>query len=173
MTSFQAFFRHRNLITTFSVLLVSSFCLLGSQNAHAQVYAKKNTIYLELGGNAALYSFNYDRLLANNISARAGIGIFSIEDDLGISVDITAVPVTVNYIVGKDRNNFELGLGILYVSGNLDIGTVSSSGVLGTAVLGYRHQKPEGGVFYKASVTPIFGQGEFLFWVGAGIGYTL
>ncbi len=165
--------RRFNFSTVFSALLISSFCLLGAQDAHAQIYAKKNTIYLELGGNAALYSFNYDRLLANNISARAGIGIFSIEDDLGISVDITAVPVTVNYIVGKDRNNFELGLGILYVSGNLDIGTVSSKGVLGTAVLGYRHQKPEGGIFYNAGITPIFGQGAFLFWVGAGIGYTL
>lgn len=133
---------------------------------------KKNTVFLELGGNAALYSINYDRLLLKDVSARAGIATYTLDNDLGISVRITAIPVTANYLLGNGDNKVEVGLGLLLLSGKLDLGTISDSGVLGTAVLGYRRQKEEGGIMFKAGMTPIFGGGEFLFWVGASIGYT-
>ncbi len=34
----------------------------------------KNSLYLELGGNALIYSLNYDRILGDVVSLRAGIG---------------------------------------------------------------------------------------------------
>lgn len=140
--------------------------------AQDYIIPKKNTVFLELGGNAALYSINYDRLLLKDVSARVGFATYSLEDDLGISVRITAIPVTANYLLGEGANKVEVGLGMLILNGKLDLGTISDSGVLGTAVLGYRRQKEEGGIMFKAGITPIFGQGEFLFWVGASVGYT-
>ncbi len=158
--------------TIFLMVLVLTCLVRVDALAQEEAGTKKNTVYAELGGNAALYSINYDRLLLKDVSVRAGIGVFTLEDDLGLAVSITAIPVTGSYLLGNGPNKAEVGLGILIVSGKLDLGTISDSGVLGTGILGYRHQKEAGGIMFKAAITPIFGHGEFLFWVGAGVGYT-
>lgn len=152
--------------------------LMGSAStafAQGKVTGKANSLFFELGGNGLVYSINYDRLLTDHLSVRGGIGIFSIDDSFGEGVDVTSIPLLVNYLVGNGNNHLELGIGVLILTGSIDIGSFSDtdSGAIGTGVLGYRHQKQDGGLFFKAGITPLVGFGEFQFWVGASVGYTL
>jgi hypothetical protein len=49
----------------------------------------------------------------------------------------------------------------------------SDSGVVGTAIAGYRYVRPGGGFTFRAAFTPLFGEGGFQPWAGVAIGYSL
>jgi hypothetical protein len=138
----------------------------------------KNSLYLELGGNALVYSINYDRILSNAFSVRGGIGYYSLEDDLeggDNSVSLAAFPLTLNYLLGSGSSRLELGAGLVILTGSADLGGVSTSNasVIGTATFAYRYQKPMGGIFFKAGFTPFISGGSFIPWFGLSVGYTL
>ena len=48
----------------------------------------------------------------------------------------------------------------------------STSGVVGTAIAGYRYVRPGGGFTFRAAFTPLFGEGGFLPWAGVAFGYS-
>ena len=88
------------------------------------------------------------------------------------------VPLELNYLLGKDeRHYFELGAGATVVS----VTNKSSSGsfeddkfssTFGHIYLGYRFQPKEGGVIFRAGITPVFGKGYFIpYWAGISVGY--
>ena len=147
-------------------------------------FAQNNTIYLELLGNGLLYSLNYDRMVTDNISVRAGYGgltVTSTPDDptTGYTEDIkiTMIPVLANYLRGEGKHKLEIGGGIVLVSldytGNVaDVDfSLGADGAIPTANLGYRYQKPEGGFFFKASLCPFFAE-TMVTSVGLGLGYS-
>lgn len=127
----------------------------------------KNSLYLEVGGSGLIYSINYDRVIQDRFSVRAGAAVYG---DSGFFV-----PVLGNYLLGKGNSRLELGLGIAAFS--ITFGFFDSeeevSRILGTASFAYRYQKPGGGIFGKAGFTPLFNGSGVLPWFGASIGYTL
>ena len=161
-----------------SAFILGSLIFLSTAS---QVYGQdgqiqpKNSLYLELGGNALVYSINYDRVLTDDFSARIGIGFYSFEDDFGDSASLAGIPITAHYLLGNGNSRLELGGGILVVTGKADVGSVETKdgAVLGTGVFAYRFQKQEGGLFFKAGFTPVIHSGSFLPWFGISIGYTL
>ncbi len=167
----------------FVLLFAGLFVWLGCTNVlYAQTddamtdkLQTKNSLYLELGGNALVYSINYDRVLTDAFSARIGIGFYSLDDDFGDTASLTGIPITAHYLLGKGNSRLELGAGLVVLTGKADLGGVSTSDatVLGTGVFAYRFQKPDGGVFFKAGFTPLFQGGTFIPWFGISIGYTL
>ena len=81
--------------------------------AHRNI--KKNSVYVELLGNAGLFSLNYDRVFLRifddrlSISGRIGGGVQIVQHDSLISYRI---PFEINAFLGKTSNNhFEVGLG--------------------------------------------------------------
>ena len=154
-------------------------------------FAQNNTIYLELLGNGLLYSLNYDRMVTDKISVRAGYGgltvsqfvtdenaapgTFSITNE---DVKITMIPLIVNYLRGGGNHKLEIGGGVVLVSVDWS-GTVEelgsfklgADGALPTGNLGYRYQKSEGGFFFKASLCPFFAE-TMVTSVGLGFGYS-
>jgi len=107
-----------------------------------------------------------------------------------------AVPIEFSYLKGKQNNFFELGLGISgyydHYSFNNPSLTVRENQVRELALMavlriGYRHQKSDGGLFYKVGFTPLAGvvidlDSKFNFntaekfaypLIGAAIGWTL
>ena len=157
------------------VLLLLCVCFSFINVACAQTAAK--AAYAEIGG-PGLASVNFDTRFAkkeDGFGGRIGIGGFSIGDGVGDHVGIVTVPVGLNYLVGKDHKNyFELGAGFTYVSAKATAKTSSKNfhSSFGNATLGYRLAPARGGFFFKAEITPVFGDGFFIpYFAGLGFGY--
>lgn len=131
------------------------------------------SIYLEIGGNALIYSINYDRLLSNNFGLRAGAMAFALSDGSG-SAAAVATPVLANYFIGDGNGRFELGAGIVFASGGIGGGDVgfAGSGVGVTSTIGYRLQPVSGGFLFRIGFTPIYFSRKFIPMGGLSLGYT-
>lgn len=132
----------------------------------------KNTVYAELLGNGGLYSVNYDRLVARNISIRAGISYwgFTYGDTPSskLSTYSTTIPLSASYLFNfaGTPSNIELGIGstilIATISAegidNVSGGKVSFSttgySMIGVPIIGYRLQPQLGGFNFRAIITP-------------------
>ena len=118
-------------------------------NARSQSIDKaKNIISLDFGlvifsgAAAAGIGINYERMINDYISIRAGINIGIIAASDG-SIGI-GLPVTVNYMT-RAKNKFELGLG---GGPRLDLYDYNIK-LLPALKLGYRYQPDEKGMFYR------------------------
>jgi hypothetical protein len=141
----------------------------------------KNALFIELGGNAGMYSLNYDRILINKPGFRTSVrGGFSL---MPFTTDAVADLIFVaehNFLIGKEKHFIETGPGITYVrSYALDTKKHISSQWLGALRLGYRFQERlDEGLFFRAGLTPYLVQtnesdqpeGIFQFWFGVGAG---
>jgi hypothetical protein len=183
----------------FKQTLLTLLMVLGAFiEGNAQVVKKsmqKNTFFLELGGNGFFYSLNYDRILLDHtawkISARTGAmympGIFEANRHM------IGLPMEISYLRGRNNHHLELGLGFTPIydtylrtdyDGRQYVG--QDLVLIGVARVGYRYQKREGGMFYRAGFTPLHGTiHDFVYRerrrdnnftypsVGFAIGYTL
>lgn len=135
---------------------------------------KKNSVYVEfLGSSPYLYNLSYDRILLSEgktiLSAALGIqNFFHIQEDNPLNSRFSMTP-QVNLLFGA-KHYLEVGIGAHFLS---------LQDVAIPFRLGYRFQKDEGGLFFKAALTPLFlpepgffGK-QFLPWAGLSIGYTL
>jgi len=142
------------------VILLSS-----CYESHAQ---KQQSLYGELLGNGFFISANYDiDLTENKWGARVGLGA-------GVDGAFT-VPVIVRKLIGKNGNYFEVGGGVTFLSnvnslaGNDDL----DASIAGTLSLQYRRQPVDGGLTWKAGLTPLFTKDLFIpLFPGVSVGYS-
>ncbi len=161
----------------------------------AQAPPAPNSLYAELWGNGLIYSLNYDRLFSNAIGARVGVSYTAPE-----MVSLTTFPVMGYYLIGlgSGGSKLELGLGLTLILQPENQATsfigqphdkIRGNSVLGTATLGYRYQRADGGFIFRIGYTPFFGifSGEkefvpyvptqyednfrFMNWAGISFGY--
>ncbi len=163
---------------------------VGVPTSRPQATQTQNAIFIELGGNAVLYSLNYDRLLGQDYGFRVGFGYLGVSsgsqnnDGTSASASLLIIPATLNYFLASHSDGkvgsskFELGAGIVLVdlSANVSGGGIgnafSKSGFGGTATIGYRYQPYDGGVLFRIAFTPVFGSVGFLPWAGISFGFT-
>lgn len=158
--------------TLFASLCFLTACCLPARQAHAQA---AKSVYVELGG-PGLASFNFDTRFSNaedGLGGRIGVGGFKVED-----AGAVFFPLAVNYLVGKDqRHYFEIGAGGTIVSVDADDAVDEEddgtfSGSFGHLHFGYRLQPADGGFTFRAGVTPIFGNGNFIpYYFSLSFGY--
>jgi hypothetical protein len=141
-----------------------------------------NAVYLELGGNALLYSLNYERLLPSDVALRAGFGYMSISAaGGGASANVTSVgiPLTFSYLgLGGGAAKFELGAGALFQrfsgAASTGFGDEIEAGTfvpLATFIAGLRIAPPGGGFNFKLAFTPMWHPDvDFFPWGGLGFG---
>lgn len=135
---------------------------------------KKNQIYVEVGGNSAIISLNYERVLP--LGQKTGLG-FRIGAGTAGSVesDTTKIAITglaeINFLYGKSKNYFEAGLG--YTFGfNEPLNWCSIR-------IGYRYQAKKGFLFriapmYIYNFEELNGNDDVFkgIWLGASFGYS-
>lgn len=156
--------------TPASLLLSSLICLLLCSN---ELLAQKepvpvqarNAVYLELGGNAAIYSLNYDRIIYEKgiFKAAARAGICAIPYNIANkNYGGYLMPFEIVGLLGKSKHHLEMGPGITpyWIPFSPAHGSdgESDSYALDSHMsfrLGYRYQKPEGGFFFRIAYTPI------------------
>ena len=147
-----------------------------AQAAAASPRVANNTFFVELGGNAFLYSLNYERFFTPRIGVRVG-GMYlrGEADDDAFSAALGLFPVTATYLLGQGNGHFETGAGIGFATAGVSDSEIGDdwegSTVYGTATFGYRHQKPEGGVIFRAGFTPILVSGNLIPMAGISVGY--
>ena len=129
-------------------------------------------IYFLIGGSAPLLSINYDRRFEKKVNGAGfavGLGFFG---ESGVS--IFSVPVSLNYLFGRNSHFFEIAGGATFVSGTVtdffDNGSSSGSGFIFHLNAGYRYQPTRGGFFFRGGISPLFSGGEYAtsFYIGFG-----
>lgn len=127
---------------------------------------------MELLGNGLIASANFDMRFSkktDGLGARVGIGYVGGGD---AEASILTIPIMLNHLLGKDGNYFEVGAGIVYISGEADFSDFQDSAVAGTLSFMYRKQPIDGGFMWKIGLTPIIASGVFIpYWGGVAIGY--
>ena len=162
-----------------ALLVVTLVAAAGAHPAHvfaqdtATTTAARNSVFLEIGGNALLYSINYDRKISEHISLRTGVaGI----PRISVISPTLSSPNMINYTIGRGDERLEIGIGFTAAITRTYVGekddTVTRAGVAPTAALGYRYQPVEDGWFIRGSFTPVFSGEGPLAWVGFSIGQT-
>ena len=154
--------------------IVFGLLVLASLPALAQ---QKNAAFFEIGGSAVIASVNYERRLGERVFGRAGLMV--VEGETEEDTESTAViPLTVSWISHPQLNHhLELGGGVTVVTGDSqDLFETADddkkhNGAFGTAIIGYRYQKPGRGFQFRAALTPLIASGEFQLWPGFSFGY--
>tara|TARA_Y100000816_G_C26071860_1_gene563878 strand:- start:759 stop:1307 length:549 start_codon:yes stop_codon:yes gene_type:complete len=161
--------------------------------------AQTNNIYAEFLGVGLLGSLNYERMVRDNIFARVSYGGFSIEStneewdyydgytEVTTKTSINPLSLGAHYLRGN-KWKLEAGAGISYwmisFEGSADLGgdvgglSVSADGgfLMFYTSFGFRYQNPEGGLNFKAGVSPILasvdGESATLPWPHLSLGYS-
>lgn len=147
------------------VVVMVLLCTVSGVRAQQIGGSPRNALYLEMLGNAGLFSVNYDRRVAGQGIVRAGLAAWTSEDFWSDDAEtrIRSGLVMVGTTRGQHRNRFELGVGLLAGrKTDVYIGQTSNttSFVTLTGTLGYRRQ-PEGrGFLFRAGITPFYGFGN-------------
>jgi hypothetical protein len=163
------------------------------KNVKENKYVKN--AYLELLGNAGLYSFNFDMRTEKGIrdkwGFRIGFGVlkFSAKDSANIeNIKLSAVgiPFGLNYLIGKKENFLELGIGATYFNikykgqeltstqlENYEIKLFGEnlSTMIGTFNIGFKHVPFKNGFMYKIALTPLLISNQVIPFLGFGFGY--
>ena len=150
----------------FSIIVAMAIAF--SSNAQSPL----KVVYAELFGPGVIPTANFDiRFSSNNngFGARVGVGGLVIG-----GTGLISIPIGVNYIISKDQKNyFEAGAGYTYLSSGVNY-MDKWEGSVGNLTFGYRYAPIGGGFFFKAQITPLFGDGMFLpFFGGIGLGYKI
>ncbi len=128
-------------------------------------------VYFMIGGSGPLLSVNYDRRFqrkVNGFGFAAGVGFYGVS-----GVSIFSVPVSINYLIGRNSHFMEIAAGTTFISATaIDFfnGNNSGSGFIHHINAGYRYQPTRGGFFFRGGVSPLFYQGEYAtsYYVGFG-----
>ena len=151
-----------------------------SQEKEKKSEIKRQSIFLELGGQGLFYSINYDRLfhVEKKVKSSVSCGLFLLPKSKLLKVDyMFSIPISYNFLFGKKNNKLELGIGLTpvfsrsiatsppssyglfddpYSMPHNEMFTVYYLAIAVTPKIGYRFQKAEGGFFFKTTLAPFY-----------------
>lgn len=143
--------------------------------------ARAQNVFVELGGQGLLITANYDSRFGkrrDGLGGRVGIGYIAADNDHSA----TTIPLSLNYLLGKNNKFFEIGLGTTFIASKSngsyffedDNSQVEkNSHVIGTMSFTYRVQPVDSGFSFRAGITPIFDGAFFMpYFGGISLGYT-
>jgi hypothetical protein len=159
------------------IFLLTGILLLGFR-VQAQETVRAQNVFVEIAGQGLLFSANYDTRFGNRrdgLGGRAGVGYIAAD-----GASLATFPLSLNYLLGKGKNFFEIGLGATFASAksdgfwfNDDDEEVSGSGTIGTMSFAYRLQPVDSGFSFRGGFTPIFTKDFFIpYYFGLSLGYT-
>jgi len=150
----------------FVLFLIVAISLRGTAQTETGKFTAKQAVYLEVGGNAGRYAFNYGRIFHEKgklkLNASAGFSMFHHRLNAKTTW-LPVVPVEISAFYGKSNHHLELGMGVTsYLTRSLGFDSetfqTTDKVVFDAAIplrIGYRYQKPEGGFFFRVGYTPI------------------
>lgn len=156
--------------------IIMLFIFSGINHSYAQHPAKKNSIYVELGGNALFTSINYERQLLKmpRLGFHVGAGIY------GVSPSYLTLPFGLNYLIElkKARSFIDIGFGATYTKTDVELYAIvehRNPDYKNTDYwnyipsLGYRRLTKKN-VLYRFSITPVINHNGTFPFLGFSIG---
>jgi len=161
----------------FLLLFAVGIITFNSVQAQVAERTKSQGVFVEVLGNGLIYSVNYDTRFSqrfDGFGGRAGIGYIAIE-----GTRLTTMPFLVNYLFGKEKHFFEIGVGTTFLAASDNSATIGpvgdrerDSAFIGTMSLGYRLEPTDGGFTFRAGITPFFDSSIFWpLWPQVSFGY--
>ncbi|MDD2982586.1 MAG: hypothetical protein PHQ74_04280 [Crocinitomicaceae bacterium] len=144
-------------VLVISSLLIFSFTTLFGQAKSRPDDIEKNTIYAEAFGQGFAWSLNYDRIFNTDKtfmnSVTAGFVFVPDVVEFGDGTYL-GIPVSYNWILGKKSHHLELGVGLtaMYVNSYASYNDQFLY-LYASPKISYRFQRPQGGLFFRASAT--------------------
>ncbi len=183
-TNFETMSRKTRLFL-FSMLCFVMLCCMniqvqGQPRKFARPFESRNTIYLGIDAYGAYPSINYDRIFFDRgrVKYSFGLGFALWQTPKYGEVDwATHVPVQLNAIFGSKNHHPEIGIGFTYRYMNTTPESKYEKHLFPLRV-GYRYQKPDGGLFLRADFLAVYRPNaaftpSVIPSFGFGIGYTL
>lgn len=141
-------------------ILILAFSLQSfAQQKSTNFPIERNTIYAEAFGQGFCYSLNYDRLfnvdkkVFNSFTVGMTYAPKKLEFGDG---SYFGIPVSYNWLFGEKSHHLELGVGFTGMLVNSRYNNNSSTFYTYlTPKIGYRFQRPQGGLFLKVTATPM------------------
>ena len=136
------------------VILLLALTNSGLSQEKDFTFSCRNAIYLNFTTRGALYSINYDRIFyeTDKIAYSYRLGFSVLED-------VIAAPAGINLFVRKGNFHPELSLTLMpYVDkykSFMSDNDLSDKYLYVIPGIGYRYQKPNGGFFAKALISPM------------------
>lgn len=156
------------------ILLLAFFLIVHIDlfaQGEAETFTAKNAVFISVGGSA-LYAVNYDRIFYQKeklkLSGSMGFSMLRRKTENPVLSAINwspYIPVEFSAFWGKSNHHLEIGTGVTVFSlpdFQLDEENLimTQEGVKWDASvimrIGYRYQKPEGGLFFRVGYTPGF-----------------
>ncbi|MBL0097571.1 MAG: hypothetical protein IPP46_14580 [Bacteroidetes bacterium] len=141
----------------------------------------RHTFHAEIFGHGLLYSVNYDFRFHRHAALHVGFSHWGFNSAFFGELRMTAFPVTIIYLSGKDDHHLEIGAGIMpakltfvnsgifsLFSGN-EVVKKRSDALIGIGSIGYRYQPMDGGLMLRVAITPFYNN-KFVFYAGASAG---
>lgn len=132
-----------------------------------------SNLFLELGGNAGLFSLNYDRRFSNKnngFGGRIGGGFAYVSGHI-FGNFIFTVPVAINYLTGSGPHHLEAGAGVTFGTEGFGHDYMSErKRVFFVPNLGYRYQPMTKRFTFRAVASPMFASGISNFSGGISFG---
>ncbi|MBC5993465.1 hypothetical protein H8S84_11520 [Pontibacter sp. SD6] len=126
---------------------------LFAQYRTVENFSAMNAAYLEIAGNGDTYSINFERLFFQQAEFKTGLRIGVGTNFFFLPEETTTypiVPVEAIGLFGRREKHFEFGLG--YTRRFTDDPDLLQNMYFGR--LGFRYQRPEGGLVVRVALTP-------------------
>ncbi len=148
----------------FTILLIQP--VFSQEEVPKSSSANASNIFIELGGNGAGFSINYDSRFSRSqkgIGGRIGVGFIPSLDFgfLGSTPSILTIPIALNYLAGKAPHYLEAGAGATI--GSIGRNT-KGTGVVFIPSIGYRYQPSYKGFTGRVVLSPLINNGVQLSW---------
>ncbi|MFT5778181.1 MAG: hypothetical protein ACI837_001137 [Crocinitomicaceae bacterium] len=157
--------------------------IVGEVHSQSDNDYASNTVFAEVGGAGGLWSLNYDRSIwqiseSFKLHGRVGVGMMS--EFNGSGFPDVFIPLSTHVIWGKIAHRIEAGGGVTFMNWTYrdhlsTSGFDRKSQFLGHLTVGYRYQKMDGGIMFRATYTPFIDNNSnvpFEHWAGISVGYT-
>jgi hypothetical protein len=139
-----------------------------------QYFIRTNTVYAEALGSGGMVSANFEKLVADDIAVRIGVG-----GTFQWYASSFVVPATVSYLIGEQNNFLEVGAGmsIFFLPSDFNeqdddpLYDMEDSHVAAAGILGYRYMG-DWGLFMRLAFTPLVTEEGFEATGGAAFGYS-
>ena len=130
-----------------------------SQETSSVNPARRNTIYAEAFGQGFFGSLNYERLISpdSKVMSSFSAGIIFAPKSAGFGDGMyLGTPLSYNWIFGKKNHHLELGVGFtLVATEEFSRSRFENFYTYLTPKVGYRYQRPGGGLFFRATASPM------------------
>ncbi|MFI5221161.1 MAG: hypothetical protein ACHQK8_02460 [Bacteroidia bacterium] len=131
-----------------------------------------NNWFVEMGGSAFFYSFNYEKLLFRSENTqwvgRVGLGYNPVSavllNKIPLDPHTIMAPFTTSFLFGKRKEKFELGLGFTMLAKSFTEREIVPVGIIGFRVVETNK------VFFRVNYAPLIRDGKYVDWWGVSLG---